>query len=169
MALERKMDQEHLRHHQLNITVNFIFSFNVSFKNISIGISILPAVCPVIACVGVGGGVPPELGKLPPPVFEMLLFTGDIWKLLLLLLLISMDWFWRTTILLRQLPALKEVMTVRRIGSLCVPWCCSHSWISLASRSYKAALNPPEINQMLKGVAPVRFSQSLKESQGYYI
>lgn len=37
-----------------------------------------PAVCPVIACVGVGGGVPPELGKLPPPVFEMLLFTGDI-------------------------------------------------------------------------------------------
>ena len=82
------MDQEHLRQYQLNITVNFIFSFNVSFKNISIGISILPAVCPVIACVGVGGGVPPELGKLPPPVFEMLLFTGDIWKLLLLLLLL---------------------------------------------------------------------------------
>ena len=148
MALERKMDQEPLRQHQVNITVNFIF--NVSFKNISIGTSILPAVCPVIACVGVGGGVPPELGKLPPPVFEMLLFTGDIWKLLLLLLLISTDWCWRTPILLRQLPALKEVMTVRRIGSLCGPWCCSRSWISLASRSYKAALNPPEINQILK-------------------
>ena len=34
-----------------------------------------------MAWVGVGGGVPPELGKLPPPPgFEMLLFTGEIWR-----------------------------------------------------------------------------------------
>merc|ERR1712218_372705 len=38
-----------------------------------------PPVWPVIAWVGVGGGgVPPELPKLPPPAFEMLLFTGEI-------------------------------------------------------------------------------------------
>ena len=40
-----------------------------------------PPVWPVIAWVGVGGGgVPPELPKLPPPAFEMLLFTGEIWR-----------------------------------------------------------------------------------------
>ena len=67
-----------------------------------------------------------------------------------IVIVIVIDWFWRTTILLRQLPALKEVMTVRRIGSLCVPWCCSRSWISLASRSCKAALNPPENKSNVK-------------------
>ena len=41
-----------------------------------------PAVWPPIPWVGAGGGggVPPELPKLPPPAFEMLLFTGEIWR-----------------------------------------------------------------------------------------
>ena len=61
--------------------------------------------------VGVGGGVPPELGKLPPPVFEMLLFTGDICK---------EDWIPGENATL-ALPAWKEVMTELRTGSLCGP------------------------------------------------
>ena len=65
--------------------------------------------------VGVGGGVPPELGKLPPPVFEMLLFTGDICNEH-----ISKDWIPGENATL-ALPASKEVMTELRTGSLCGP------------------------------------------------
>ena len=68
--------------------------------------------------VGVGGGVPPELGKLPPPVFEMLLFTGDICNnersILARIGLLGEN----ATL---ALPAWKEVMTELRTGSLCDP------------------------------------------------
>ena len=66
--------------------------------------------------VGVGGGVPPELGKLPPPVFEMLLFTGDICDERSILARIGLGE--NATL---ALPAWKEVMTELRTGSLCGP------------------------------------------------
>ena len=67
--------------------------------------------------MGVGGGVPPELGKLPPPPgFEMLLFTGEIWREE------SMDCqaIYAGGVMI-IIPALREVMTERRIGSWCAP------------------------------------------------
>ena len=65
--------------------------------------------------MGVGGGVPPELGKLPPPGFEMLLFTGEIWREE------SMDCQTIYAGGVMIIPALREVMTERRIGSWCAP------------------------------------------------
>ena len=85
---------------------------NVNFEQVCYS----PVVWPLIAWVGVGGGVPPELGKLPPPPgFEMLLFTGEIWREE------SMDCqtIYAGGVII--IPALREVMTERRIGSWCAP------------------------------------------------
>ena len=86
-------------------------NFNVNFEQVWYS----PVVWPLIAWVGVGGGVPPELGKLPPPGFEMLLFTGEIWREE------SMDCqtIYAGGVII--IPALREVMTERRIGSWCAP------------------------------------------------